>query len=85
MSKQQLDRRLKKLEAERIQASLRQAAAGTGRQLLKERFDRIRERMDAARARGEEVPTASLEEVKAMLRARLGEPRSHSVLRMQGC
>jgi hypothetical protein len=74
MSKQQLDRRLKKLEAERIQASLRREAEGNGRQHLKQKLDRIRERMDAARARGEEVPTASLAEVKARLRAHFGEP-----------
>ena len=74
MSKQQLDRRLKKLEGERIQERLRSEAEGHGRQLLKQKLDRIRERMDAARARGEEVPTASLEEVRARLRAHFGEP-----------
>lgn len=72
MSKHQLDRRLQKLETRVIQTSTQQAAAGNARQLLRERIDQIRARMDAARARGEEVPTATLEQVKAVFRDRYG-------------
>ena len=55
-----------------MNALTRRLAAGNARQLLRERLDQIRAHLDAASARGEEVPTATLEQVKAVFRDRYG-------------
>ena len=74
-----LTRRLRRLEQRAFppeDEELRRETEGNARQLLKERLDRIHESFEAARARGEEVPTptASIEEIQAIFRARLGAP-----------
>jgi hypothetical protein len=75
--KSQLHRRLKKLETARsLKASLLPETGTYYRQILLERAQAIRERNEAARARGEEVPTpdpAQQEMLLARFRA-LGYP-----------
>jgi len=75
LGKSQLHRRLKKLEADRSHklSLLRESETGA-RELLLERIRTIGKHFDAARERGEEVPTADPEEVKEMLRIRFGWP-----------
>ncbi len=71
----QLHRRLKKLEAERLlKADLLRESQTGARQLLLDRIRMIGKHFDAARERGEEVPTADPEEVMEMLRSRFGWP-----------
>jgi len=75
LGKSQLHRRLRRLEADRsLKASLLVETGTYYRQLLAERIRAIGTHFDAARERGEEVPTADPEEVKEMLRIRFGWP-----------
>jgi hypothetical protein len=71
--KSQLHRRLKKLEADRsLKASLLRESETGARELLLERVRAIAKHFDAARERGEEVPTADPEVVKNFFRSRFG-------------
>ena len=76
VGKSQLDRRLTKLETDlRLRARLCQESVTGARQQLLDRIKIIRESQDAARARGEEVPTADRGVVEEILRQRLATYR----------
>jgi hypothetical protein len=75
MGRSQMHRRLKKIEDDRrLKAAVVQDSCIGAREILMARINAIGESYDAARARGEEVPTADPEVVKDMLRRRFGWP-----------
>ena len=66
-----LERRLQKLELRSLSYGLDAQPDGYWKRLLMERIEAIRQRLQAARDRGEYVPTVEVGEVKARLRALL--------------
>jgi hypothetical protein len=68
-----LHRPLKKIEGNRsLKESLLRESSTGAREILMARINAISESHEAARARGEEVPTADPEDVKAWLRNHFG-------------
>jgi hypothetical protein len=70
-----LQRRLQKLELRSVAYGLAAQPDGEAKRFLIARIQAIRERLQAARDRGEYVPTVDAAEVKARLRAVLEEIR----------
>ena len=71
-----LQRRLQKLELRSRAHSLDAQPDGYWKRLFMERIEAIRQRLQAARDRGEYVPTVDVGEVKQRLRACLEDMRS---------
>ena len=71
-----LQRRLQKLELRSIAYGLAAQPDGEAKRFLIARIQAIRERLQAARDRGEYVPTVDVDEVKARLRAVLEDIRT---------
>jgi hypothetical protein len=71
-----LQRRLQKLEHRSIAYGLAAQPDGEAKRFFIARIQAIRERLQAARDRGEYVPTVDAGEVKARLRAVLEDIRS---------
>ena len=71
-----LQRRLQKLELRNLAYGLDARPDGEAKRFLMERIDAMRQRIQAARDRGEYVPTVDVGEVKARLRAVLEDMRS---------
>jgi len=74
-----LQRRLRKLELRSPAYGLAAQPDGEAKRFVIARIAAIRERMQAARDRGEYVPTVDVGEVKARLRAVLENMRSKRV------
>ena len=70
-----LQRRLQKLESRSLAYGLAAQPDGEAKRFLIARIQAIRERLQAARDRGEYVPTVDAAEVKARLRAVLEDIR----------
>ena len=70
-----LQRRLQKLELRSIAYGLAAQPDGESKRLFLARIQAIRQRLQAARDRGEYVPTVDVGEVKARLRAVLEDIR----------
>jgi hypothetical protein len=70
-----LQRRLQKLEVRNLAYGLAAQPDGEAKRFLIARIQAIRERLQAARDRGEYVPTVDAGEVKARLRAVLKDIR----------
>ena len=70
-----LQRRLQKLELRSIAYGLAERPDGEAKRFLIARIQAIRERLQAARDRGEYVPTADVGQVKERLRAVLEDIR----------
>jgi hypothetical protein len=64
-----LQRRLQKLELRSLAYGLAGQSDGESKRFVMERIEAIRQRIQAARDRGEYVPTVDVGEVKARLRA----------------
>ena len=75
LSTSRLQTRLQKLERRSPTHGLAARPDGESKRLLIARIQAIRERLQAARDRGEYVPTADVGEVKARLRAVLEDMR----------
>jgi hypothetical protein len=70
-----LQRRLQKLELRSLAYGLAAQPEGEAKRFVMARIEAIRERLQAARDRGEYVPTVDAGEVKARLRAVLEDMR----------
>jgi len=70
-----LQRRLQKLELRSLAYGLAAQPDGEAKRFVMARIEAIRERLQAARDRGEYVPTVDAAEVKARLRAVLEDIR----------
>ncbi len=75
MTKSGLQRRLQKLESRSLAHGLAAQPEGESKRLFLARIEAIRERLQAARDRGEYVPTVDVGEVKQRLRAVLEDMR----------
>jgi hypothetical protein len=75
MPKSNLDRRIRKLEVDRLRQELSRGPAISYKQLLLERCKRIRDRMDAAGERPEELSPAESERLLEFMHARLSDRR----------
>jgi len=71
-----LQRRLQKLELRSLAHSLAAQPDGESKRFVIARIEAIRQRLQAARDRGEYVPTVDVDEVKQRLRAVLEDMRS---------
>ena len=71
-----LQRRLQKLELRSLAHGLAARPDGEAKRFLIARIEAIRQRIQAARDRGEYVPTVDVGEVKERLRAVLEDMRS---------
>jgi hypothetical protein len=71
-----LQRRLQKLELRSLAYGLAARPDGGAKRFLIARIEAIRQRLQAARDRGEYVPTVDVGEVKQRLRAVLEDMRS---------
>jgi hypothetical protein len=71
-----LQRRLQKLELRSLAYGLAARPDGEAKRFLIARIEAIRQRLQAARDRGEYVPTVDVGEVKQRLRAVLEDMRS---------
>ena len=76
MTKSGLQRRLQKLESRSLSYGLAVQPAGYSKRLFMERIEAMSQRIQAARDRGEYVPTVDVGEVKQRLRAVLEDMRS---------
>jgi hypothetical protein len=76
MMKAGLQRRLEKLEGRSLAHTLAAQPEGESKRLFLARLAAIRQRLEAARDRGEYVPTVDVGEVKARLRAVLEDMRN---------
>ena len=74
-----LQRRLEKLEGRSLAHTLAAQPEGESKRLFIARIEAIRQRLQAARDRGEYVPTVDVGEVKQRLRAVLEDMRSKRV------